>query len=200
MLQQWCFKLSQDGSLLTVNGTVKTKDNNVSLTDNSKLSVKYAEADKKDALKKVSLDGSSTLVLTGYKPTGGSISLSDFGTIKSKFIGDTGLLKLDGVKITSGVAQNADVTYTQAQSGTGAADVFSTNTVTGVTGDVAGSNDWGTVKLAQGQTQLSVKADGAVTLNGNGSNKLVADSTGATDAGVKLSFWLYLNCRSNWHH
>ena len=115
------------------------------------------------------------------------LPLIQFGTIKSKFIGDTGLLKLDGVKITSGVAQNADVTYTQAQSGTGAADVFSTNTVTGVTGDVAGSNDWGTVELAQGQTQLSVKADGAVTLNGNGSNKLVADSTGATDAGVKLA-------------
>ena len=176
-----------DGSLLTVDGTVKTEADKVSLTDNSKLSVKYAEAEKKDALKKVSLDGSSTLVLTGYKPTGGSISLSDFGTIKSKFIGDTGLLELSGVKINSGVDKNADVAYDKAQSGTGAAGVFDTNTVTGVTGDVAGSNDWGTVELKQGQNELSVAAGGAVTLNGNGSNKLVADSTGATDAGVKLA-------------
>ncbi len=176
-----------EGSLLTVDGTVKTVAEKVSLTDNSKLSVKYAEANKSSALAKVKLDGSSTLVLTGYEPTGGSIDLAQFGTIKSKFIGDTGLLELSGVKINSGVAQHADVTYTQAQSGTGAAGVFDTNTVTGVTGDVAGSNDWGTVELAQGKTELSVAADGAVTLNGNGSNKLVADSTGATDAGVKLA-------------
>ena len=177
----------KDGSLLTVSGAVSTKDNNVSLTDNSKLSVKYAEADKNSALAKVKLDGSSTLVLTGYEPAGGSIDLAQFGTIKSKFIGDTGLLELSGVTINSGVAQNADVTYTQAQSGTGAAGVFDTNTVTGVTGEVAGSNDWGTVKLAQGQTELSIKADGAITLNGNGSNKLVADSTGKNDVGVKLA-------------
>ena len=177
----------KDGSSLTISGTVSTKENNVSLTDNSKLSVKYAEAEKSSALGKVSLDGSSTLVLTGYNPDGGKITLKQFGDIKSKFIGATGLLKLDGVTITSGVAQNADVTYTQAQSGTGAADVFSSNTVTGVTGDVAGSNDWGTVELANGQTELSVATGGAITLNGNGSNKLVADSTGATDAGVKLA-------------
>ena len=176
-----------DGSLLTVDGTVTTAENKVALTDNSKLSVKYAEADKTSALAKVKLDGSSTLVLTGYEPTGGSIDLTKFGEIKKKFIGDTGLLKLDGVTINSGVAQNADVTYTQAQSGTGAAGVFDTNTVTGVTGDVAGSNDWGTVELANGQTELSIAANGAITLNGNGSNKLVADSTGATDAGVKLA-------------
>ena len=177
----------KDGSSLTVSGSVSTKENNVTLTDNSKLSVKYAEADKASALDKVSLDGSSTLVLTGYNPDGGKITLKQFGDIKSKFIGTTGLLKLDGVTITSGVAQNADVTYTQAQSGTGAADVFSTNTVTGVNTAVTGSNDWGTVELANGQTELSVAAGGAVTLNGNGSNKLVADSTGATDAGVKLA-------------
>ncbi len=187
----------KDGSSLTVSGTVSTKDNNVSLTDNSKLSVKYAEADKMDALKKVSLDGSSTLVLTGYNPDGGKITLDQFGTIKSKFIGDTGLLKLDGVTITSGVAQSADVTYTQAQSGTGAADVFSTNTVTGVTGDVAGSNDWGTVKVKEGDTELSVKAGGAITLNGNGSNKLVADSTGNNDVGVKLADGSILTVEAN---
>ena len=176
-----------DGSLLTVDGTVTTAENKVALTDNSKLSVKYAEANKGSALAKVKLDGSSTLVLTGYEASGGSIDLTKFGEIKTKFIGDTGLLKLDGVKINSGVAQSADVTYTQAQSGTGAADVFSTNTVTGVTGDVAGSNDWGTVELKQSQNELSVAAGGAVTLNGNGSNKLVADSTGEQDAGVKLA-------------
>ena len=176
-----------DGSKLAVDATVKTVAEKVSLTDNSKLSVKYAEADKKDALKKVSLDGSSTLVLTGYEPAGGSITLDQFGTIKSKFIGDTGLLELSGVTINSGVDQNADVAFDKAQSGTGAAGVFDTNTVTGVTGDVAGSNDWGTVELKQGQNELSVAAGGAVTLNGNGSNKLVADSTGATDAGVKLA-------------
>ena len=177
----------KDGSSLTVSGSVSTKDNNVSLTDNSKLSVKYAEANKSSALAKVSLDGSSTLVLTGYEPAGGSITLDQFGTIKSKFIGDTGLLELSGVTINSGVDQNADVAFDKAQSGTGAAGVFDTNTVTGVTGDVAGSNDWGTVELKQGQNELSVAAGGAVTLNGNGSNKLVADSTGATDAGVKLA-------------
>ena len=176
-----------EGSLLTVDGTVKTEADKVSLTDNSKLSVKYAEADKKDALKKVSLDGSSTLVLTGYEPAGGSITLDQFGTIKSKFIGDTGLLELSGVTINSGVDQNADVAYDKAQSGTGAAGVFDTNTVTGVTGDVAGSNDWGTVKVKEGDKELSVKAGGAITLNGNGDNKLVADSTGKNDVGVKLA-------------
>ena len=176
-----------DGSLLTVSGAVKTEAEKVSLTDNSKLSVKYAEADKTSALGKVKLDGSSTLVLTGYEPAGGSIDLTKFGEIKSKFIGDTGLLKLDGVTINSGVAQNADVAYDKAQSGTGAAGVFDTNTVTGVTGNVAGSNDWGTVKLEAGQTELSVAANGAITLNGNGENKLVADSTGKNDVGVKLA-------------
>ncbi|MCK0515398.1 autotransporter domain-containing protein [Anaerobiospirillum sp. NML120448] len=186
-----------DGSLLTVDGTVTTAENKVALTENSKLSVKYAEANKSSALAKVKLDGSSTLVLTGYNPDGGKITLKQFGDIKSKFIGDTGLLKLDGVEITSGVAQNADVTYTQAQSGTGAADVFSTNTVTGVNTAVTGSNDWGTVKLEAGQTELSVAAGGAVTLNGNGANKLVADSTGATDAGVKLASGSILTVEAN---
>ena len=186
-----------DGSLLTVDGNVKTAENKVALTDNSKLSVKYAEADKKDALKKVSLDGSSTLVLTGYEASGGSIDLTKFGEIKSKFIGDTGLLELSGVKINSGVDKNADVAYDKAQSGTGAAGVFDTNTVTGVTGDVAGSNDWGTVELKQGQNELSVAAGGAVTLNGNGSNKLVADSTGEQDAGVKLAAGSILTVEAN---
>ena len=176
-----------DGSLLTVDGTVKTAENKVDLTDNSKLSVKYAEADKSSALGKVKLDGSSTLVLSGYEASGGSIDLTKFGEIKTKFIGDTGLLELAGVTINSGVEQNADVAFDKAQSGTGAAGVFDTNTVTGVTGDVAGSNDWGTVELKQGQNELSVAAGGAVTLNGNGSNKLVADSTGEQDAGVKLA-------------
>ena len=176
-----------DGSLLTVSGAVKTEAEKVSLTDNSKLSVKYAEAEKSSALGKVKLDGSSTLVLTGYEPAGGSIDLAQFGTIKSKFIGDTGLLELSGVTINSGVEQNADVAFDKAQSGTGAAGVFDTNTVTGVTGDVAGSNDWGTVKVKEGDTELSVKAGGAITLNGNGSNKLVADSTGKNDVGVKLA-------------
>ncbi len=176
-----------DGSLLTVSGTVKTEAEKVSLTDNSKLSVQYAKANEQDALKKVKLDGSSTLELTGYNPDGGKITLKQFGEIKSKYIGDTGLLKLSGVTIESGVAQNAEVGFTQAQSGTGAAGVFDTNTVTGVSGDVAGSNDWGTVELKEGQAELSIKADSAITLNGNGSNKLVADSTGNQDAGVKLA-------------
>ena len=176
-----------NGSLLTVDGTVKTAENKVDLTDNSKLSVKYAEANKSSALAKVKLDGSSTLVLTGYEPAGGSIDLAQFGTIKSKFIGDTGLLELYGVTINSGVEQNADVAFDKAQSGTGAAGVFDTNTVTGVTGDVAGSNDWGAVKVKEGDKELSVKAGGAITLNGNGDNKLVADSTGKNDVGVKLA-------------
>ena len=193
--------LSLDNSFAQFSGTVTTNVSGakVELANNAKIQFKYAEATKSgsanEGLGKLTIDGTSTLVLVDSGKT--EIKLSELKTEKEKFISGAGLFELAGVKVTeTGVAEDGTITYDKAQSGAGIADIYENATVTGVSGSVANSNDWGAAQLASGATSLELASGAALTLNGVNGN-LVTQADGMTEAGVKLASGSTLSVQSN---
>ena len=180
-----------DGAKMTVTGAVKTADNSVKVNNESTFTADYTQANSGTALGKAAVDATSLLELTNY--TYGSIALDALNTQKGKFLsGNTGLFKITGkngasLNITGTKADsNGNVAFTDAQNAANLEGVYSHNTVTGVTGKVDTTNDWGSVELDQGTTALDLGTTGAVHLNGaNGKTNLVANKDG-TAANVQL--------------
>ena len=174
----------EEGSSLKVTGAVVTENDSVKVRGDSTFTVDYTQANSGTALGKVVVDGSSTLVLDGF--TGENISLTDLQAQKGKFLsGTTGLFKItkngQNVSVT-GTANGPEVSFTDAQKAENLEGIYANQTITGVSGSINTTNDWGTVKLAQGETKLDLGTTGSVILNGaNGNQNLVADSTGAAD-------------------
>ena len=192
------FKL--DNSSAQFSGAVTTKESGskVELANNSKIQFKYAEATKSgsanEGLGKLTIDGTSTLALVDSGKT--EITLADLKTEKEKFFSGAGLFELAGVKVTeTGVAEDGTITYDKAQSGAGIADIYENATVTGVSGSVANSHDWGAAQLASGTT-LELASGAALTLNGVNGN-LVTQADGKTAAGVALASGSTLSVQSN---
>ena len=174
----------EEGSSLKVTGALSTEADSVKVSGDSTFTVDYTQANSGTALGKVVVDGSSTLVLDGF--TGENISLTDLQAQKGKFLsGTTGLFKItkngQNVSVT-GTANGPEVSFTDAQKAENLEGIYANQTITGVSGSINTTNDWGTVKLAQGETKLDLGTTGSVILNGaNGNQNLVADSTGAAD-------------------
>ena len=193
--------LSLDNSFAQLTGTVATKasGSTVKLANNAKIQFKYNEATKSgssnEGLGKLTIDGTSTLVLVESGKT--EIKLSELKTEKEKFISGAGLFELTGVEITdTGVAEDGTITYDKAQSGAGISGIYEDATVTGVSGNVANSNDWGAAQLASGTTSLTLDSGAALTLNGVNGN-LVTQADGKTAAGVQLASGSTLSVQSN---
>ena len=173
-----------EGSSLKVTGAVVTENDSVKVRGDSTFTVDYTQANSGTALGKVVVDGSSTLVLDGF--TGENISLTDLQAQKGKFLsGTTGLFKITkggkNVSVT-GTATGPEVSFTDAQKAENLEGIYANQTITGVSGSINTTNDWGTVKLAQGETKLDLGTTGSVILNGANSNtNLVADKDGAAD-------------------
>ena len=192
------FKLDNSSAQFSGAVTTKASGSKVELANNSKIQFKYAEATKSgsanEGLGKLTIDGTSTLVLVDSGKT--EIKLSELKTEKEKFFSGAGLFELAGVKVTeTGVAADGTITYDKAQSGAGIADIYENATVTGVSGSVANSHDWGAAQLASGTT-LELASGAAVTLNGVNGN-LVTQADGKTAAGVQLASGSTLSVQSN---
>ena len=178
----------EEGSSLKVTGALSTEADSVKVRGDSTFTVDYTQANSGTALGKVVVDGSSTLVLDGF--TGENISLVDLQKQKSQFLsGTTGLFKItkggQNVSVT-GTATGPEVSFTDAQKAENLEGIYANQTITGVSGSINTTNDWGTVKLAQGETKLDLGTSGSVILNGaNGNTNLVADKDGAA-ADVQL--------------
>ena len=174
----------EEGSSLKVTGAVVTENDSVKVRGDSTFTVDYTQANSGTALGKVVVDSSSTLVLDGF--TGENISLTDLQAQKGKFLsGTTGLFKITkggkNVSVT-GTATGPEVSFTDAQKAENLEGIYANQTITGVSGSINTTNDWGTVKLAQGETKLDLGTTGSVILNGANSNtNLVADKDGAAD-------------------
>ncbi len=183
----------EEGSSLKVTGALSTEADSVKVRGDSTFTVDYTQANSGTAFNKVLVDGSSTLVLDGF--TGENISLDDLKAQKSKFLsGTTGLFKITkggkNVSVT-GTATGPEVSFTDAQKAENLEGIYANQTITGVSGSINTTNDWGTVKLAQGETKLDLGTSGSVILNGaNGNQNLVADSTGAADVQLGSSSML----------
>ena len=187
--------LSLTNSTLSTTGDVKSVENLITLADNSTLKVAYdkvvesSNTAKAGTLAAVSGDGTSTVVLTGKQNL--ELTLDQVNTLKTSFVGAAGkaLFKIDGVTIKDTNISGSTVTYNQAQSGAGLADVYDKVTVTGVdtsSSAITSSNDWGAAQLAEGKDTLNIGAAGTVTLNGV-DGKLVTKSDGKTAASVQVS-------------
>ena len=185
--------LSLTNSTLSTTGDVKSVENLITLADNSTLKVAYdkvveaSNTAKAGTLAAVSGDGTSTVVLTGKQNL--ELTLDQVNTLKTSFVGAAGkaLFKIDGVTIKDTNISGSTVTYNQAQSGAGLADVYDKVTVTGVTdAAITTSNDWGAAQLAEGKDTLNIGAAGTVTLNGV-DGKLVTKADGKTAASVQVS-------------
>ena len=178
----------EEGSSLKVTGAVVTENDSVKVRGDSTFTVDYTQANSGTALGKVVVDSSSTLVLDGF--TGENISLTDLQAQKGKFLsGTTGLFKITkggkNVSVT-GTATGPEVSFTDAQKAENLEGIYANQTITGVSGSINTTNDWGTVKLDASATKLDLGTSGSVILNGaNGNQNLVADSTGAA-ADVQL--------------
>ena len=183
----------EEGSSLKVTGALSTEADSVKVRGDSTLTVDYTQANSGTALGKVVVDGSSTLVLDGF--TGENISLTDLQKQKSKFLsGNTGLFKItkggQNVNVT-GTVDTPEVSFTDAKEAANLEGVYANQTIIGVSGSINTTNDWGTVKLDQGETKLDLGTTGSVILNGaNGNQNLVADSTGAADVQLGSSSML----------
>ena len=189
--------LNLDNSNLTVAETVKNAQENtgVVLKNNSTVSVAFAKvtsggtADTTN-VKKFALDGTSTLVLNATADEAKALDLTKVNALKSAFVGDSGLFKVEGFTATDkelGIS-GGQVSFTEAQKNAGLAGAYDNVTVTGVTADALDeTNSWGAAKLDTSVTELKV---GAATLNlhgvGNAETALVTDSKGNV-AGVNLS-------------
>ena len=193
------FKLDNSSAQFTGTVTTNASGAEVNLANNSKIQFKYAEATKSgsanEGLGKLTIDGTSTLALVDSGKT--EITLADLKKEKEKFISGAGLFELAGVKVTeTGVAEDGTIAYDKAQSGAGIADIYENATVTGVSGNVANSNDWGAAQLASGATSLTLDSGAALTLNGVNGN-LVTKDDGKTAAGVTLASGSILSVQSN---
>ena len=183
----------EEGSSLKVTGALSTEADSVKVNTDSTLTVDYTQANSGTAFNKVLVDGSSTLVLDGF--TGENISLTDLQAQKGKFLsGTTGLFKItkngQNVSVT-GTANGPEVSFDDAKEAANLEGIYANQTITGVSGSINTTNDWGTVKLAQGETKLDLGTTGSVILNGaNGNQNLVADSTGAADVQLGSSSML----------
>ena len=183
----------EEGSSLKVTGALSTEADSVNVRGDSTFTVDYTQANSGTAFNKVLVDGSSTLVLDGF--TGENISLDDLKAQKSKFLsGTTGLFKITkggkNVSVT-GTANGPEVSFADAQKAENLEGIYANQTISGVSGSINTTNDWGTVKLAQGETKLDLGTTGSVILNGaNGNQNLVADSTGAADVQLGSSSML----------
>ncbi len=183
----------EEGSSLKVTGAVVTEKDSVKVRGDSTFTVDYTQANSGTAFNKVLVDGSSTLVLDGF--TGANITLDALKAQKEKFLsGTTGLFKItkggQNVSVT-GTATGPEVSFTDAKEAANLEGVYANQTITGVSGSINTTNDWGTVKLAQGETKLDLGTTGSVILNGaNGNQNLVADSTGAADVQLGSSSML----------
>ena len=183
----------EEGSSLKVTGALSTEADSVNVRGDSTFTVDYTQANNGTALGKVVVDGSSTLVLDGF--TGENISLTDLQAQKGKFLsGTTGLFKItkngQNVSVT-GTATSPEVSFDDAKEAANLEGIYANQTITGVSGSINTTNDWGTVKLAQGETKLDLGTSGSVILNGaNGNQNLVADSTGAADVQLGSSSML----------
>ena len=191
--------LNLDNSSLTVKESVKNAQatTGVDLKNNSTLSLTYAKVtttndapNKTDIAQAFTLDGTSTVVLTGREA--GEMTKSKMDALKEAFLGQSGagLFKIDGATLSakdSGIKEDGTVDFTTASGNAGYADIYENVTVTGVDTATAltTSNDWGAAQLKEGQTELQIGAAGTVTLNGV-DGKLVTKADG-TNAGVKLS-------------
>ena len=192
------FKLDNSSAQFSGAVTTKASGSKVELANNSKIQFKYAEATKSgsanEGLGKLTIDGTSTLALVDSGKT--EITLAALKTEKEKFFSGAGLFELAGVKVTAtGVAEDGTITYDNAQSGAGIADIYENATVTGVSGSVANSHDWGAAQLASGTT-LELASGAAITLNGVNGN-LVTQADGKTVAGVQLASGSTLSVQSN---
>ena len=193
------FKLDNSSAQFTGTVTTNASGAEVNLANNSKIQFKYAEATKSgsanEGLGKLTIDGTSTLALVDSGKT--EITLADLKKEKEKFISGAGLFDLAGVKVTeTGVAEDGTIAYDKAQSGAGIADIYENATVTGVSGTVANSNDWGAAQLASGSDTLTLQSGAALTLNGVNGN-LVTKDDGKTAAGVTLASGSTLSIQSN---
>ena len=178
----------EEGSSLKVTGALSTEDNSVKVRGDSTFTVDYTQANSGTALGKVVVDGSSTLVLDGF--TGENISLADLQKQKSQFLsGTTGLFKItkngQNVSVT-GTATGPEVSFDDAKEAANLEGIYANQTITGVSGSINTTNDWGTVKLDASANKLDLGTSGSVILNGaNGNTNLVADKDGAA-ADVQL--------------
>ena len=174
--------LNLDNSKLTVKETVKNaqQTTGVDLKNNSSLSVSYAKVtttndapNKTDIAQSFTLDGTSTLVLTGREQ--GEITKAKLDALKEAFLGKNGkgLFKVEGATLSkdeSGIKDDNTVDFNTAEGNAGYADLYDKVTVTGVDTSTAltSTNDWGAAQLADGKTELDIGAAGTVTLNGVG--------------------------------
>ena len=183
----------EEGSSLKVTGAVVTENDSVKVRGDSTFTVDYTQANSGTALGKVLVDGSSTLVLDGF--TGENISLTDLQAQKGNFLsGTTGLFKItkngQNVSVT-GTANGPEVSFDDAKEAANLEGIYANQTITGVSGSINTTNDWGTVKLDASATKLDLGTTGSVILNGaNGNQNLVADSTGAADVQLGSSSML----------
>ena len=193
------FKLDNSTAQFTGAVTTNVSGAKVELANNAKIQFTYEAATKSgssnEGLGKLTIDGTSTLALVDSGKT--EITLADLKKEKEKFISGAGLFELAGVKVTeTGVAEDGTIAYDKAQSGAGIADIYENATVTGVSGNVANSNDWGAAQLASGATSLTLDSGAALTLNGVNGN-LVTQADGKTAAGVQLASGSTLSVQSN---
>ncbi len=193
------FKLDNSNAQFTGAVTTNVSGAKVELANNAKIQFKYAEANKSgsnnEGLGKLTIDGTSTLALVDSGKT--EIKLSELKKEKEKFFSGAGLFELAGVKVTeTGVAEDGTIAYDKAQSGAGISGIYEDATVTGVSGNVANSNDWGAAQLASGSDTLTLQSGAALTLNGVNGN-LVTKDDGKTAAGVTLASGSTLSVQSN---
>ena len=139
----------EEGSSLKVTGALSTEADSVKVNTDSTFTVDYTQANSGTALGKVVVDGSSTLVLDGF--TGENISLTDLQAQKGKFLsGTTGLFKItkngQNVSVT-GTANGPEVSFDDAKEAANLEGIYANQTITGVSGSINTTNDWGTVKL-----------------------------------------------------
>ena len=191
------FKLDNSSAQFSGAVTTNVSGSKVELANNSKIQFKYAEATKSgsanEGLGKLTIDGTSTLALVDSGKT--EITLADLKKEKEKFFSGAGLFELAGVKVTDTGVSGGTIAYDKAQSGAGIADIYENATVTGVSGSVANSHDWGAAQLASGTT-LELASGAALTLNGVNGN-LVTQADGKTAAGVQLASGSTLSVQSN---
>ena len=206
-------KVTDGGSLTAAKLSIKTNTGVVDATDGSTVTVAAADVIKKNTAGTsyevktdtyvtggIKTDGTSVVELNGLSAiTGGDVTGAQAQAIKTAVLGASGTAS-GGIALgvgVSGLGTGTDVAYSGATADAvdagmleGIADALVDKRVTGVpgTGITRSAHFWGSAKLAENVTDLTIGANGTVSLVNAGTNNGMFVSNSKDElAGVKLT-------------
>ena len=206
-------KVTDGGSLTAAKLSIKTNTGVVDATDGSTVTVAAADVIKKNPAGTsyevktdtyvtggIKTDGTSVVELNGLSAiTGGDVTGAQAQAIKTAVLGASGTAS-GGIALgvgVSGLGTGTDVAYSGATADAvdagmleGIADALVDKRVTGVpgTGISDSAHFWGSAKLAENVTDLTIGANGTVSLVNAGTNNGMFVSNSKDElAGVKLT-------------